>query len=742
VELNGPLDVKLRADSKKVELKIRLPQEKKVRFMAIHTLPITYTRQFDLQGRNHREPRVRSIQNWALEHTQREHHSSEQKNNVIQVDGHYHQITEPKQILKALYTTENNVHFYYNPQNERTPKELTLRITGSTFQKHSEHARPELDSFYSSSKGFKPIYSEDYEGMELEGDEDRRERLSSYSKKYSPSQAYKHQLRVEAEAKCGQKTHKVSAEIKGACDAQLKHCKVFVDAERTPLNGESQEWTMKTKIQTVAPEQLAEDEEPSKKQSRMLVQIDSEWGADKRSQMNVRLQAEPTKKTYWKGDSSDKWARFLNKYDMVAEYKLHSQQKQAIQRAYELVKAKLFWQLNTEDRRAEDTDVVRATMIIDPVSRKYANISVQTPNERVRLESVELPVRASPYSLQGRHSNVRSIGHLIKKVSNYGGAECRADENRIRTFDGVAYKAPMSDCWHVLAKDCSRDEPRFVVLMKKTQEGETKVKIMTPEDTVELSSKNQQDTPAVKVNGKHIENEDELHEEDIEASYGKVYVSKQGINVEFDGEEAKVKIGGMYKNLQCGLCGHYNDEEEDVFRMGNNERSASLKQFHKSYTLKNEECSESKLNKFYEQQDSDEFAVHRNSKGRRQNQWFDSEEQQNSNSKESIEEWSWKDSSEKRSGKKSPIERTKVIEYQHRLCFSNEPVKRCPKGTSPDEDSQTKEVKVQFFCLDRNSVEARRLLRQVRKGENVDAEGQTQSFVEAVEQPTKCVPVY
>jgi hypothetical protein len=157
VELNTPVDLKLRADREKVELKVRLPQDgKKLRFMAVHTLPITFTRQFDMQTRTQREPRVKSVHNWALEHTQYERHQGQQEGQAIQIEGHYHHVMTSHQILQAMYTTENNVHFYYVP-NERTPKELTLRISGSAFQKHSEHSRPELDSFYSSNNGFKQI---------------------------------------------------------------------------------------------------------------------------------------------------------------------------------------------------------------------------------------------------------------------------------------------------------------------------------------------------------------------------------------------------------------------------------------------------------------------------------------------------------------------------------------------------------------------------------------------------------
>lgn len=413
--------------------------------------------------------------------------------------------------------------------------------------------------------------------MNLDRDEDRQQRLSTYSQKYSSKDAYKHQLRVEAEAKCGDKIHKISTEIKGACDAGLKHCKVYLDAERTPLHSESQKWTMSAKIQTVAPEQLngesQEEQEMSSKQTRMLVQIESQWGAERRSEMNIRVQAEPTKKTFWKPQSQQKWARFLNKIDLVAEYKLQSAQKHVVQRLYELLKSKMFWQMSVEDKRSSDGEqTVRATVVIDPITRRHANISIQTPTEvnissiwaflnlktphskqtikltstylqRVRVQSYELPARMSPYSLQGRRSsNIRSFGQLISSVSNYGGAECKADDRRVETFDGVAYKTPSKShsCWSVLSKDCSRDQPRFVVLMKKTEE-EKKIKIITQDKTIELIAKNGQ-KPIVKIDGQQEENEQELQEQGIEQSYDQVYVRTSSVRVQFDGEEVKVKV--------------------------------------------------------------------------------------------------------------------------------------------------------------------------------------------------------
>jgi hypothetical protein len=272
-------------------------------------------------------------------------------------------------------------------------------------------------------------------------------------------------------------------------------------------------------------------------------------------------------------------------------------------------------------------------------------------------------MRVSPYSLQGRRSgSVHSFGQLIQSVSNYGGAQCEVNERNIRTFDGVNYRVPSEShkCWMVLAKDCSRETPRFVVLMKRSGEEETKLKIMTPRKTIELISK-QNKRPIVRINGEEESNEETLSENGVERSYSEIYVRLSGVKVQFDGQEVKVKVGGMYKNLQCGLCGHYSDEESDDFQMSNGKRSNSIKEFHKSFALKNSECDASSYNKFYNDQQSSEFSIQRESKNRRQNSWFNSEsDESQSNSDEQSNESQSNDQRENRKSPK-PVKRTQVI---------------------------------------------------------------------------------
>jgi len=752
VELNhNDVTLKVEAGNGAIELTLELPkQEQKERVLGLHTLPAVYVQKFDWPTRTPLEPRLRVIRNEALESTQFEYHPETQHGQSIRVEGNVHRVWDLKQVMNALYSTENNVHVYFKP-TEDTPRELVLRISGFSFRRSepSEHKKPQFGEFYhgkiSKRQPFRSIYEDedtDYKSMELSTDNQQRHtRLTSFADKYEPSKAYKHQVKVELKARTARKSHEAEIQLQGQCDNRMQHCSAVFNVQRTPFGNERSNWELQGKLQTVAPEQVRNEEETEQKQSRMLIETEAEWGPvdGQKQEIHLRIQAEPTRKTYWQAESTNKWARFLNKIDLVAEYKINSAQRHFIERVFNLGRLQYFWQFSSDSERTGEPNMIHATVLIDPVTRRHANVTIQTPTERIQGKMLEIPVRIQSASLERRSQQYNSFSQLIQSYSQ-SGAECRVDDRRIRTFDGVSYRAPMSECWTVLAKDCSRENPRFVVMMKKSESEEAKkVKIITPESTIELQKKSGKQEIVVKIDGQQVNDEERLQEHGIDKSDFQVFVQKRGVSVRFDGEEATIKVSGMYKNIQCGLCGHYSNEESDIFRLSNNKRSQSLKDFHESYTLKNQECEEQKLKKFYQENDSEEFQIKQKkpkSVYYRSNFYAQDEEY---GSEESDAEW-WSSSEEnKENGSKTrPIDATKTLEYAQKLCFSVKPVKKCPQGTIPDEQSEPTEVKTQFFCLERHSAQARRLQRQARQGNIVDASGFQPSFYDSVQQPTKC----
>jgi hypothetical protein len=408
------------------------------------------------------------------------------------------------------------------------------------------------------------------------------------------------------------------------------------------------------------------------------------------------------------------------------------------------------------------------------------------------------------------------------------------DGKRVDTFDNVLYKAPISKCYSVLAKDCSSERPQFSVLMKSLQSSSSsgqqqldqsqlakKIKVITPEQIIECEPKNIQDPQGAlkcKVDGQPISGEEqrEMSVEYDNEEKTSCTINVPGVQVRFNGQKCVIRISNAYKEGQCGLCGHYNDEQEDEWRMSNNKQTNDLGEFHRSFSIQNEqECSEQERNDFYKQHEG-KFSVEQRQQKRRQNKWaqnggddegyysdqqqiggqhiqsqeqeygrirgngFSSEQQRDQQDQSEEQSWwgmqkqrnsNWRrqqqnGQQQKQQGSQEqgeePVKKTKVIEYNQMICFSTSPVKQCPEGTHPaqerDQQQQTSDYsggssqeqkqqgqqkpgqkKMQFACLPRSSIEARRLQRQARQGVVVDVSAYTPSFVESVKQPQRCV---
>ena len=72
--------------------------------------------------------------------------------------------------------------------------------------------------------------------------------------------------------------------------------------------------------------------------------------------------------------------------------------------------------------------------------------------------------------------------------------------------------------------------------------------------------------------------------------YVKVDLAEVGVQVYFDGFAATIKMSPLYRNAQCGLCGHYDGEQNDEFRTADNELTTDVEKFHRSFFHQDEEC--------------------------------------------------------------------------------------------------------------------------------------------------------
>lgn len=255
------------------------------------------------------------------------------------------------------------------------------------------------------------------------------------------------------------------------------------------------------------------------------------------------------------------------------------------------------------------------------------------------------------------------------------------------------------------------------------------------------------------------------------------------MELRFDGRRVLISIGHDYINRQCGVCGHYNLDSEDVLRMEDNTLASSLKDFHSSYLYREDgdpECTAEAKKKFEDvkeeeyhkkskfsgsesEESSDELINDMEKKNHRMKQVpvESKEKEERKKKKQKKTESSWDSNEFDREFKKigrlfilkiqtnsprlDPIPMTKISEEHDMVCFSLKPQMECPPGSyalvedawtqrsSSSEDSHT-DPEVEFVCMSRNQSKARKILKQLRRGEHVISDLETM-------QPNKRIPV-
>ena len=208
-------------------------------------------------------------------------------------------------------------------------------------------------------------------------------------------------------------------------------------------------------------------------------------------------------------------AAVLTQYKMQLEYNVNAHIRNYTNKVFRMVKHMQMWNADIAQVDVKNPEGrIHALVTVDPRNLQYVNITMRLPNENVSIIDMALPISIQPLNLCRGSSPVRSLDHFVKSVSNrLVQTKCVVSSERVETFDQVKYRAPLTTCYSVLAKDCSgNEEPKFVVLMKKLSqqtEGKAsclslwqacdlnktnmfqKMKIVTQEKVIELEAKQQ-----------------------------------------------------------------------------------------------------------------------------------------------------------------------------------------------------------------------------------------------------------
>jgi hypothetical protein len=486
------------------------------------------------------------------------------------------------------------------------------------------------------------------------------------------------------------------------------------------------------------------EESDAQKDAHLYGQITAKWG--EKNSVNVQIDGKPAATQEWRQmveGREEQVPTFVNAYLINTRYSLEKNTAQKFRQWFELVKAYNYWNIRVQERDGQE-GFIRTLAIINPIDRNFVNVSVQTPYERVLIDSIQLPFEVTPFSLVGRQrQSIHSVGEMFSNIATEGfGAQCKVDDRRIRTFDGVSYKAPLSKCYTVLAKDCSSEKPEYAVLMKQTNANKKVLKVVLRQRTIEVESKD--DKLQIKINGERTSDKNELADNGVEVigERREVIISAKAVTVRFDGEEARVKVSSLYKNGQCGLCGHFDEETDNEFRMSNNELTEDIGKFHRSYALQGD-CDSEEMDNFYEKERQNFQLEEQRPRSSKNNLWEDEEsDEEDFISRRRQQKYSGRQSTmDDQEDTQEPIEITKVAEFNHKVCFSTRPVKQCPEGTYASEED-LKTIKTPYVCLRRTNQEMRRIKNLVETKGYVESEELAKfspSFVDSVQIPSRCL---
>jgi len=404
----------------------------------------------------------------------------------------------------------------------------------------------------------------------------------------------------------------------------------------------------------------------------------------------------------------------LQKYKFEMEYgKNPSTVRNVTEKLFRFLKYKYFWQNDVAHVTKNTQNKIFAKITIDPETYQKLNVTIKTPTQNVTIVDLPLPIQMTPINTKRSIFSGMLNSWTNQKFDIEGDAMCKVNDKMIRTFDGVKYRVPLSNCYSVLAKDCT-EQNRFAVYLKKmspTTEMK-KMKIVTPRHKIVLTSMEGGEIKVL-VNDKEydIDQSESIKEHghviveiEREGPYVKIDLVEADVRVYFDGYSTNIKMSSLYMHRQCGLCGHFDSETDSEFEFvgPDNSHNSDVRQFFVNYLVSDSDCQIPQTETIcptsqceYETEPEEEEELW--------NQRRSYSSKYPSDSEKKVE----------------PILRIKTIEEFDRTCLSVTKIPKCPPNSYAVKFAPKREV--QFRCV---SNKDNRLVDLMNSEESLEIENQ------------------
>ncbi|KAK6059849.1 von Willebrand factor type D domain protein [Cooperia oncophora] len=489
---------------------------------------------------------------------------------IVKLTGTMHRpiIRHTESMLNPIMIGYNTYDVHMEP-TEDLPKEYVFHMEMENFIPERME-KPEMEKLFMHNDDMFNVEVEDFEPRRIG---DRKTHMTTYLRNYEIEKAFKHRLFFKLETKGQRERHEAEMELKVVHDNKYRFWRTLLFVRRTPMEMENRDWEMKVEVQTVYPEipkTLKMLKEQINRECHII--IDAMWGHEHKNTVFMRIQGEQNREQkMWmkKMDREEnkltemeklKMFSFMNLYKLMAKYKLTPETEYHMHKLYSILKTWNLW--HTEFEKVHNRDgILRMKLEIEPLNRRMFDLHIETPRERVVMKKLTMPFRLPMVHFHDmhtlEHTEMKHVFHHL--IKNYR-PQCIIKSKEVNTFDNLLLKTRLTNCYTVLAKDCTNEEPRFVVLMKKIDKDreEKRLKIVTRDNVYVMEIVDEK--PIFKIDDREIRPEEFKRYRIYRVDDMLYKIDINDVVVLFDGIEAYIKLSHLYKNKQCGICGHYDGE--------------------------------------------------------------------------------------------------------------------------------------------------------------------------------------
>ncbi|XP_025972306.2 vitellogenin-2 [Dromaius novaehollandiae] len=246
----------------------------------------------------------------------------------------------------------------------------------------------------------------------------------------------------------------------------------------------------------------------------------------------------------------------------------------------------------------------QARVIVALTSPRTCDVVVKLPDMILYEKAMRLPLslpvgpRISASELQPPIWNVFAEGPsaVLENLK----ARCSVSRDKITTFNEVQFNYTLpANCYHILAQDCSSDL-KFLVMMKNAEEAISLKAINIKLGSHEIDMYPAKGLVKLAIDGVESPTTNVSYSSTAGASL-EIHSEKQGLvlvapaygidKLYFNGHTFQIQVALWMAGKTCGICGKYDAEREQEYRMPNGYLAKDAVSFAHSWILEEKPCT-------------------------------------------------------------------------------------------------------------------------------------------------------